>query len=160
MGKLVYLNVTHPDIAFPVHVLTQFLASPTIDHLQAANRVLRYIKSTPAQGLLYPANASLRLEGFCDADWASFPISRRSTSEYRSTAHTCCELVWIAAILKELRINVSTLIALYCDNKATNHIARNLVFHERTKHIKLDCHLVRRHFTAGLISPQFLGSSD
>ncbi|CAM8977134.1 unnamed protein product [Rhodiola kirilowii] len=82
VGKLSYLNVTRPNIAFSVHILSQFLATPTEDHLQAANRVLRYIKLAPAQGLFYPARASLTLEGFCDADWASCPISRRSTTGY------------------------------------------------------------------------------
>ncbi|CAM8977434.1 unnamed protein product [Rhodiola kirilowii] len=187
VGKLVYLNVTRPDISFSVHLLSQFLAAPTADHLQAANRVLRFIKNAPGQGLFYPAAAPLHLEGFCDADWASCPISRRSTSgyciklgpsliswrtrkqstvsrssaesEYRAMAHTCCELVWIAGVLKDLRIPVCTPIVLHCDNNAANHIARNPVFHERTKHIELDCHLVRQHFASGFISPQFLASS-
>ncbi|CAM8972824.1 unnamed protein product [Rhodiola kirilowii] len=82
VGKLIYLNVTRPDISFSVHILSQFLATPTEDHLQAANRVLRYITLAPAQGLFYPARASLTLEGFCDADWASCPVSRHSTTGY------------------------------------------------------------------------------
>ncbi|CAM8956599.1 unnamed protein product [Rhodiola kirilowii] len=48
VGKLIYLNVTRPDIAFSVHILSQFLAAPTEEHLQAAHRVLRFIKSAPA----------------------------------------------------------------------------------------------------------------
>ncbi|CAM8971900.1 unnamed protein product [Rhodiola kirilowii] len=133
VGKLIYLNVTRPDIAFSVHILSQFLATPTEDHLQAAKRVLRYIKLAPAQGLFYPARASLALEGFCDADRASCPVSHRSTtgngiklgpsliswhtrkqavvsrssaeSEYHAVAQTCCELVWIVAVLKDLRVS-------------------------------------------------------
>ncbi|CAM8945296.1 unnamed protein product [Rhodiola kirilowii] len=188
VGKLIYLNMTRPDIAFPVHILSQFLAVPTEDHLQAAHRVLRYIKLAPAQGLLYPARAHLTLEGFCDADWAACPISRRSTtgysiklgpsliswrtrkqavvsrssaeSEYRAMAQTCCELVWVVAVLKDLRISVPTPIALFCDNKAANHIARNPVYHERTKHIEIDCHVVRQYVANGLISPCFVGTLD
>ncbi|CAM8914120.1 unnamed protein product [Rhodiola kirilowii] len=175
VGKLVYLNVTRPDIAFYVHILSQFLANPTVEHYQAATRVLRFIKTAPAQGLFFPANASLTLEGFYDVDWASCPITRRSTSgyciklrpciiswrtkkqatisrssaesEYRAMAQSCCELVWLAAVLRDLRIPVTMPVALYCDNKAANHIARNPIFHERTKHIELDCHLVRQHFS-------------
>ncbi|CAM8880588.1 unnamed protein product [Rhodiola kirilowii] len=89
VGKLVYLHVTRPDIAFPVHMLSQFLAAPTTEHLQAATRVLRFLKNAPAQGLFYPAGAPLSLEAFCDADWASCPLTRRSTSGYGIKLGNC-----------------------------------------------------------------------
>ncbi|CAM8951035.1 unnamed protein product [Rhodiola kirilowii] len=75
-------------------------------------------------------------------------------------AQTCCELVWVVAVLKDLRIFVPTPIALYCDNKAANHIARNPVYHERTKHIEIDYHVVRQYVVNGLISPCFVGTLD
>ncbi|RVW49108.1 Retrovirus-related Pol polyprotein from transposon TNT 1-94 [Vitis vinifera] len=53
VGKLNYLTITRPDISFPVSVVSQFLQSPCDSHWDAVIRILRYIKSTPGQGVLY-----------------------------------------------------------------------------------------------------------
>lgn len=81
-------------------------------------------------------------------------------SEYRSMANTCCELVWISALLKDFGIPVSMPIPLYCDNKAALHIASNLVFHERTKHIEKDCHLVWDKLMQGFISTHHVSTLE
>jgi len=53
VGKLNYLTVTRPDISFAVSVVSQFLNSPCVDHLNAVTRILKYIKGSPRKGLLY-----------------------------------------------------------------------------------------------------------
>ncbi|GJU78256.1 putative RNA-directed DNA polymerase [Tanacetum coccineum] len=50
--------------------------------LVALIKVLRYIKLCPGQGIFLPANNSLKLTTYCDSDWASCPITRRSVSGY------------------------------------------------------------------------------
>lgn len=60
VGRLIYLTITRPDLSYPVHVLSQFLHQPRVDHLEAAYKVCRYLKLTPGQGLLFPANNQLQ----------------------------------------------------------------------------------------------------
>jgi len=170
VGKLNYLTVTCPDISFAVSVVSQFLNSPCVDHLNAVTRILKYIKSSRGEGLLYGHNDHTRVVCFTDVDWAWSPSDRRSTfgycvsiggnliswkskkhvvarssteAEYRAMALAACELIWLKQLLKELQFGEVTQMTLMCDNQAALHISSNLVFHERTKHIEVDCHFFR-----------------
>ena len=62
------------------------------------------------------------------------------------------ELVWLERLLNELTIKCSLPIHVHCDSQAAVYIAKNPIFHERTKHIEINCHFVRSKLQEGLIT--------
>jgi len=78
VGRLLYLNITRPDISYSVQHLSQFLSQPRHPHMQAAMHLLRYLKGTIGVGLFYLANSILCLKAYTDADWARCLSSRKS----------------------------------------------------------------------------------
>ncbi|RVX05015.1 putative mitochondrial protein [Vitis vinifera] len=144
VGKLNYLTITRPDISFPMSVVSQFLQSPCDSHWDAVIRILRYIKSTPDQGVLYENRGHTQVVGYTNADWAGSPTDRRSTSgccvfiggnliswkskkqdivarssaetEYRAMTLATCELIWLRHLLRELRFGKDEQMKLICDN--------------------------------------------
>ncbi|XP_020549893.1 uncharacterized protein LOC110012101 [Sesamum indicum] len=118
---------------------------------------------------------------YTDASWASCPDSRRSITgyciflgssivswktkkqmtvsrssaedEYHSMGSAVCKLLWITYILCAFQVSFRIPVSFWCDNQAAIHITANPVFHERTKHLDIDCHVVCDQFKLGLIQP-------
>ncbi|RDY01363.1 Copia protein, partial [Mucuna pruriens] len=167
--KLIYLTITRPDISFVVGVVSQFMQAPCVDHWTAVLRILRYIK-TPGQGLLYEDKGDNHILGFCISiggnvvSWKSkkqnIVACSSAEAEYQAMALATCELIWLKQLIQKLKFADVQPMKLYCDNQAAIHIASNPVFHERTKHIEIDCHFVRKKLLAREISTEFVNSSN
>ena len=188
VGKLIYLTLTRPDICFAVNQVSQHMQTPKVHHWTMLERILCYLAGAPGQGVWMGANKSTEIVGYCDADWAGERDDRRSTTgyctfvggnlvtwktkkqkvvscssaeaEYRAMKKLTNELTWIKAVLEDLGIETTKPMTMHCDNQAAIHIASNSVFHERTKHIEVDCHKVREAVEKGTILPCYTRSSE
>ncbi|KAL0311511.1 UNVERIFIED_CONTAM: hypothetical protein Sangu_2445800, partial [Sesamum angustifolium] len=88
-------------------------------------------------------------------------LSRSSAeAEYRSMAVTICELKWISYLLRDFGVSVVAPIPLHCDNQNALHIMVNFIFHEHTKYLNINCHIVHNCYKDGFINPVFLGNKD
>ena len=129
IGSLLYLCASRPDIVLSVGVCARYQAAPKDSHLQAVNRILRYLVYTPRFGLWYPKGSNFSLAGYIDSDWAGCKDDRKSTSgachflgrslvswsskkqncvslstaeaEYVAAASACTQLLWMRQNLKE-----------------------------------------------------------
>ncbi|KAL0367073.1 UNVERIFIED_CONTAM: Retrovirus-related Pol polyprotein from transposon RE1 [Sesamum radiatum] len=182
LGSLKYFLGIEVARSPQVNVLSQFVTSPQQTHMNAAERVLRYLKLAPGQGIMLTAMGNSTLEAYCDADWGGCQITQRSCTgyfitlggspfswrtkkqtvvakssakaKYRAMVVTVTEIVWLRWLLIELQTSQMDLTTLFCDNQAALHNAMNLVFHERTKHEEMDCYFVRERFQSREIMPK------
>ena len=188
VGKLIYLSHTRPDIAFSVSCVSQFMHSPSEEHMDAVYRILRYLKGIPGKGLFFKKNENRGIEVFTDADWAGSINDRRSTSGYcsfvwgnlvtwrskkqtvvarssaeaelRSAAHGVCEALWLKMLLEELKVSVTAPLKIFCDNKAAINISHNPLHHDRTKHIEVDRHFIKEKIEEGTICVVYVPTSE
>ncbi|XP_031250126.1 uncharacterized protein LOC116107979 [Pistacia vera] len=121
VGHLIYLTMTQSDISYAVQILNQFMQAPKQSHMDAAIKVVKYLKGCPGVGLLLPQKGKMEISAYCDSDWGSCPMTRRSLTgfciklgssliswkakkqatvslssteaEYRVMANTTCEII-------------------------------------------------------------------
>ncbi|RVX07414.1 Retrovirus-related Pol polyprotein from transposon RE1 [Vitis vinifera] len=184
VGRLIYLSHTRPNIGFAVSAVSQFMHSPTEEHMEAVYRTLRYLKMTPGKGLFFKKTENRDTEVYSDADWTGNIIDRRSTSgycsfvwgnlvtwrskkqsvvarssaeaEYRALAQGICEGIWIKRVLSELGQTSSSPILMMCDNQAAISIAKNPVHHDRTKHIEIERHFITEKVTSETVKLNYV----
>lgn len=183
VGALHYLTFTRPDLSFAVSRVSQFMHAPTYHQLIAVKHILRYVRGTLSASLCF-RRSFLSLSAYSDLDWAgdcndprsttgfvlmlgSNPISwvsKKQTTvshssteaEYRALAATTTKVSWVRQILKELYVFLPRAPLLLCDNQFALLLARNPVFHGRTKHVEIDLHFVREKVASRDLQLQFV----
>ncbi|KAL5515273.1 hypothetical protein EMCRGX_G000418 [Ephydatia muelleri] len=180
VGSLLYAAIaTRPDIAQAVGAVSKFNSCPTETHLTGVKRILRYLKGTINLGLKFEKTADSSIIGFSDADWAGDLDNRHSTSgnlfvmsggaiswlskkqpvvalstteaEYVALGAATQEVVWLRRLLSDIKASPKMPTIISEDNQGTIAIARNPVYHARTKHIDIKYHYVREALMDGVI---------
>ncbi|XP_020203929.1 uncharacterized protein LOC109789404 [Cajanus cajan] len=187
VGSLIYVTITRPDISFAVHTVSKFMQSPRHFHFSAVQRIIKYLLGTSRRGLFFPKNSPLQLQAYSDADWAGCPNTRRSTTgwciflgnapiswkckkqdsvskssieaENCAMYAACSEIIWLRGLLTELGLSQAQPTPLHVDNTSAIQIAANPVYHERTKHIEVDCHSIRDAYDRRVINLPHVSTS-
>ncbi|XP_021595149.1 uncharacterized mitochondrial protein AtMg00240-like [Manihot esculenta] len=82
IGKVMYIALTRPDIAYSIHVLSQFMDKSSQTHMKAGYKVLNYLKNALGQGLYLDASSKLILLAYSNSDWASCVEIRISLTRF------------------------------------------------------------------------------
>ena len=181
---------TRPDICYVVSILSQFMAKPTVAHLNLAKFVLKYLKGTMEYGLIYRPCEKLDIIGYTDASWAS-GIDRKSISGYcykmskagaliswkskkqPVVSLSTCESEYIAAsyaiqessFLQQLTRDIGIFpnlrpVVLFVDNMGSIQLAKNPVFHQRSKHLDTKYHHIRSKVNDGHVILDYVPSKE
>ena len=185
--KLIYLTITRLDITFVVRVLSKFMQQLREVHWTTNLRIIIYVKSSPGKDFMYKKHEHVRIFGYSDSGYVGDKgdkqsntryctiigknlvtwrrkkqddVSRSSVeAEYRVMAYITCEMIWLKNLLLELGFKRPGYMLVFCDNQSAIYIAHNHVFHERTKHIEVNSHLIRDVLTKKVASLPFTPSS-
>ena len=188
IGGLQYLVLTRPEIAFTVHKLSQYVSTPTLQHILACKRVLRYLKGTEDYGLKFTAGGEIKLTRYTNADWACDIDDRKSTwayciylehnliswsskkqsivtrssaeSEYKALTSASSKITWLQSLFKEIKLECVSVPTIWCDNISATELAKNLVYHSRTKLIELDMHFIRDKVLARELKINYIPSDE
>eukprot|EP00253_Pinus_taeda_P016406 PITA_16406 len=161
------------DISHAVGVVSRYMTNPGKEHWSAVKWVLRYLRGTSDYCITYNRSSEFDC-GYVDSDFASDLGKRRSTlgyvfilaggaiswmsklqnivalsttkAEYIATSHACKEAIWLKDLFGEFG-RLQDNIKLFCDSQSAIHLAKNLAYHSKSKHIPINYPFVRQVIT-------------
>lgn len=164
------------------------MSKPSYLHLGAAKRVLRYVMGTMEHGIRFEKNSKLEAKGYCDSDWAGNVDDMKSTlgyvfnlglgviswcskkqdtvaqssaeAEYLAAGLPTQQSLWLRRILEDIGKKQEGSLQLHCDNKSAIVMAKNPVFHSRTRHINIKHHFIRSVIEEGDVQLAFCSSQE
>ncbi|KAL8089474.1 hypothetical protein AgCh_039081 [Apium graveolens] len=171
-GRQRYLVHTRPDLAYSVGVVSRFMERPTVQHQNAVKHILLYVKGTMDLGLVYTADENNNvIIGYSDSDLARNVEDRKSTggmvfylnnnlitwnsrkqrcvalssreAEFMAATAASCQAIWLRKLLSQITGFKIPPVKLCIDNKSAIYLAKNPVFHGRSKHIDIRIHFIR-----------------
>ena len=162
--------------------------TPTTTHFKSAKRILRYLKGIIDFGLFYSISTDYKLVSYSDSDWTGNIDDRKSTTgfvfftgdtaftwlskkkpivilslceaEYMATTICTCHAIWLRNLLKELSMSQIDRTEICVDNKSAIALAKNSIFHDRSKHIDTRYHYIRECVASSEVQLKFVKSRD
>ncbi|KIN98729.1 hypothetical protein M404DRAFT_31056 [Pisolithus tinctorius Marx 270] len=180
---------TRPDLAFTVGMLSHHAACPGHEHTTVLKCIFHYLRCTPDVRLTYKRDSNAHVIRYVDADWAAdinncrsvtgytFILSGGAVSwsskkqssvalssteaEYMATCTAMKEAIWIHTLVLELETVLShEPTPLLIDNQSAISLARNAMFHDRTKHIVIRHHFIREKVDSGEVVVNYVSTND
>ena len=81
-------------------------------------------------------------------------------AEYRGAVVVACEVAWLNKLLHDFGLQAHRKVVLYCDNLSSIQLARNPVFHARTKHIEVHYHFIREKVLSEEIDLEYVNTEE
>ncbi|GJV87895.1 putative RNA-directed DNA polymerase [Tanacetum coccineum] len=163
VGSLMYAMVcTRPNLAHAVGVISRFLSNPGNKHWEAVKWIFRYPQGTSKLGITF-RNGKPMLVGFTDSYMDGNKDNMKSTSEYLIT-FVGGAVSWQSRLQKYA--SLSTTEAEYmaateaCKELFAIHLAKNSMFHKRTKHIDIRYHWIRDAIEDGMFELNKVHTDD
>lgn len=188
VGCLMYAMVcTRPDLAQAVSQVSKYMSNPGRRHWDAVKWILRYLRGTSDYGLMFGGEVQDSVIGFVDSDYggdldnsrsttgyvftlAGAPICWRSVqqgivamstteAEYMALGEAAKEAVWVQGLVSELGVDQEG-VQLHCDSQSALCLAKNQVYHGRTKHIRIRFHKIRELAASGEVLLEKVHTSE